>query len=156
MRLTRPYILAMLAVLYCQQAFAAVTFTYDDGYDKNGASGQIRKVIVSWTSDGSGDAAGTSLKINGELLKGVTNPTDSPTDNYDIVLTDDDGANLLAGAFDDLADRDTTNTETVHFNLSDGTVPIAAYPVVCSTVTVTVAAAGATKSGVLTLYYRVR
>jgi hypothetical protein len=134
----------------------AMAFTYDDGYARKGVGGLIRRVICSWTSDGSGDAAGTSEKINGELLKGVTNPTDGPTDNYDIVLTDDDGANLLSGSFDDLADRDTTNTETVHFNLTDGTVPIAAYPAVCSTVTVTVAAAGNAKSGVLTLYYRVR
>jgi hypothetical protein len=134
----------------------AVTFSYDDGYDKNGERGLIRKVIASWTSDGSGDAAGTSAKINGELLKGVTNPTDGPTDDYDIVLTDEDGADLLSGSFDNLADRDTTNTETVHFSLTDGTVPIAAYPAVCSPVTVTVAAAGATKSGVLTIYYRVR
>lgn len=135
----------------------AVTFTYEDGEDAvNANRGSIRKINCSWTSDGSGDAAGTTRKIVGTLLKGVTNPTDSPTDNYDIVLTDSDGANLLSGSFDDLADRDTTNTETVHFNLTDGTVPIAAYPVVCSTITVTVAAAGATKSGVLVLYYKVR
>jgi hypothetical protein len=132
-----------------------VTFTYDDGYDKDGRGGVIRTITASWTSNGSGAAAGTSLKINGLLLKGVTNPTDSPTDDYDIVLTDADGANLLTGCADDLTDRDTTNTETVHFNLTDGTAPIAAYPAVNSTVTVTVAAAGSTKSGVLVLYYKV-
>lgn len=131
-----------------------MTFTYDDGHDKDGAKGPIRTVVASWTSDGSGDAAGTSSKINGELLKGVTNPTDGPTDDYDITLTDVDGADLLSGCSDNLADRDTTNTETVHFNLSDGTSPIAAYPAVNSTVTVTVANAGAMKSGVLTLYYK--
>jgi hypothetical protein len=134
----------------------AITFSYDDGYDKNGERGSIRKVIASWTSDTSGDAAGTSAKINGYLLKGVTNPTDSPTDDYDIVLTDSDGANLLDGAFANLTNRDTTNTETRLFNLTDGTVPIGAYPEVNSTITVTVAAAGSTKSGVLTIYYRVR
>jgi hypothetical protein len=134
----------------------AMTFTYDDGHDKNGGSrGAVRKIICSWTSDGSGDATGTTLKVNGFLLKGVTNPTDGPTDDYDITLTDDEGANLLSGSFDDLADRDTTNTETVHFNLTDGAAPIAAYPAVCSTITVTVAAAGNTKSGVLVLYYKV-
>lgn len=132
-----------------------VTFTYDDGWDKNGSHGSIRTVVASWTADGSGNAAGTSLKINGELLKGVTNPTDGPTDNYDITLTDADGADLLSGSADNLADRDTTNTETVHFNLTDGEAPIAAYPAVNSTVTVTVATAGSGKSGVLTIYYRV-
>lgn len=133
----------------------AMTFTYDDGQNKDGRPGRIRTVIASWTSDGSGDAAGTSLKINGELLKGVTNPTDGPTDDYDITLTDADGADLLEGCIDNLADRDTTNTETIHFLLSDGSAGIAAHPAVNSTVTVTVAAAGSTKSGVLTLYYRV-
>lgn len=133
----------------------AMTFAYDDGYDKGGRGGTIRKITCSWTSDASGDAAGTTLKVNGFLLKGVTNPTDGPTASYDIVLTDDEGANLLSGSFDDLADRHTSNTETVHFNLTDGAAPIAAYPAVCSTVTVTVAAAGDTKSGVLVLYYKV-
>lgn len=131
----------------------AMTFAYDDGHDKDGLRGRVRTVTASWTSDGSGDAAGTTKKINGRLLKGVTNPTDGPTDDYDITLTDADGADLLSGCIDNLVDRDTTNTETVHFLLSDGAAGIAAYPVANSAVTVTVAAAGATKSGVLVLYY---
>lgn len=132
-----------------------VTFSYDDGYTKDGEQSSIRKVIAAWTSDGSGDATGTSLQINGRLLKGVTNPTDGPTDNYDIVLTDSDGANLLADCIDDLTDRDTTNTETVHFLLTDGTVGIAAHPAVCSAVTATISGAGSSKSGTLVLYYNV-
>lgn len=132
-----------------------MTFSYDDGYDKDGLPGSVRRIICSWTSTSGGAADATTKKINGFLLKGVTNPTDSPTDDYDITLADDDGADLLSGSADNLTDRDTTNTETVHFNLTDGTVPIAAYPAVCSPITVTVAAAGSTKSGVLTLYYRV-
>lgn len=131
-----------------------VSFTYDDGYNKDGDKGPIRRVNVSWTTDGSGDAAGTSLKINGYLLKGVTVPSDGPTDNYDIVLTDADGADLLAGCIAGLTNRDTTDTETVQFLLTDGAAGIAAHPVVCSAVIVTVAAAGAAKSGTLVLYYK--
>lgn len=133
-----------------------MTFTYDDGYDAVSANrGSIRRITCSWTGTSGGAADGTTRKINGTLLKGVTNPTDGPTDDYDIVLTDDESADLLSGCFADLTNRDTTNTETRHFNLTDGTVPIAAYPVVCSTITVTVAASGTSKSGVLVLYYKV-
>ena len=133
----------------------AMTFTYDDGYDKDGRQLGVRKVICSWTSDASGDAAGTSDKIVGLLLKGVTDPTDGPTASYDITLTDSDSVNLLSTCIDDLADRHTTNTEVVEFLLTDGTAGIAAHPAVCSPITVTVANAGATKSGVLVLYYKV-
>lgn len=132
----------------------AMSFTYTDGWTKDSTQGPIRKVNVSWTSDGSGNATGTSLSINGVLLKGVTDPTDGPTDDYDIALADADGANLLAGCIDDLTDRDTTNTETVHFLLTNGTAGVAAYPAVCGPVTVTVSNAGSTKSGLLVLYYR--
>lgn len=130
-----------------------MTFSYDDGFDKGGNKGRIRRILVSWTSDASGDASGTSLKVNGYLLKGVTVPTDGPTDDYDITLTDSDGADLLENSEADLTNRDTTDTETVSFALTDGAAPIAAYPAVCSEITVTVAAAGNTKSGLLVLYY---
>lgn len=133
----------------------AMEFTYDDGHDGDGRGGAVRKIICSWTSDDQGDAEGTTKKIVGHLLKGVTNPTDGPTDDYDITLTDSDGADLLSGSSANLTNRDTTNTETAHFMLSDGAAPIAAYPVVCSTITVTVAAAGNAKSGVLVIYYKV-
>lgn len=133
----------------------AMTFAYDDGYDKNGVRCSVRTVVASWTSSAGGAASGTSLKINGTLLKGVTVPTDGPTADYDITLTDSDGADLLSGCADNLEDRHTSNTETIHFNLTDGSAPISSYPVVNSTVTVTVANAGNTKSGVLTIYYAV-
>lgn len=135
----------------------AMTFAYDEGSDGAGYRHAYRKVVVSWTSDGSGDASGTSQKLVGELVKATTNPTDGPTDNYDITLTDEDGVNILAGCDDDLADRDTTNSEEVYFFLKDHAgSPLAQslHPVICGTVTVTVAAAGATKSGVLNLFLR--
>ena len=132
----------------------AMSFTYNDGQDKNGGSkGKIRTVIATWTSDADGDATGATEKIVGYLLKGVTVPSNGPTANYDITITDSDSANLLAGCADDLADRHTTNTETVHFLLDDGTAGIAAYPAVASEITVTIANAGNTKSGTLTLFY---
>jgi len=125
----------------------AVTFTYDE-------IGPIHKMIVAWTSDASGDAAGTSKKITGEVIKGQTNPTDTPTDDYDIVLTDEEAVNILGNSADDLVDRDTTNTEEVYFGITDGTNPLAAYPVVSDKITVTVSNAGNAKSGKLTVYYK--
>ncbi len=133
-----------------------VTFAYDNGADYSGYGRGVTKVVVSWTCDASGDAAGTSGKIVGELVKGVTNPTDSPTDNHDIVITDEDGFNVLASCDDDLQDRDVTNSEEVYFLLKDAsTAAQPLHPVVCSKLTITVAAAGNVKSGVLSLYVRV-
>jgi len=134
-----------------------VTFAYDDGADGTGAQRGFRKVICSWTSDAAGAAAGTSQKLVGTLVKATTKPTDGPTDNYDIVLTDGDGVNILTGCDDDLVDRDTTNAEEVYFLVKDhagSPLAQAIHPVVCSPLTVTVAAAGDTKSGVLNLFLR--
>lgn len=128
----------------------AMDFTYDDG-------GAIRKIICDWTSNASGAAAGTTKKIVGRLLKGVTDPSaTAPTDDYDIVITDEEGVDVLGQSHDDLANRDTANSEQVYFNLKsyDGTpVTLAAFPVVCDKLTVTVANAGDTKTGQLILYY---
>lgn len=134
----------------------AMTFTYDEGYDQSGNRRGIRKVACSWTSDGSGDASGTA-KLVGTLVKASTNPTDAPTDNYDITLTDSDGVNVLTACQGSLLNRHTTTSQEVYFLVLDtaGT-PLAqsVHPVVCGDITVTVAAAGATKSGVLNLYLR--
>lgn len=92
----------------------------------------------AWTSDGSGDAS-TTLDVNGFLVKAITDPTDSPTDNYDITLVQNGGDAL--GGF--LADRDTSNTEV---KIPDDPIFLAGSHVF------TVAAAGATKSGVCYLY----
>lgn len=136
----------------------AITFTYDDGADGTGFRGNIRKVIADWTSDGSGDAAGTTRKIVGTLIKAVTDPTDSPTDNYDITITDEEGVDVLAACQSTLANRDTTNSEQVYFLVLDAAgTPLAQsiHPVVCDKLTVTIANAGNAKSGQLILYYRV-
>ena len=138
-------------------AGSSMTFDYDDGYDRSGRAGTIRKVIVDWLSDdATGAVSGTSDKIVGELLKGVTDPDGdaAPSDNYDITLSDAEGANLLANCMDDLADRDTANAETVDFIVSDGTGGTGARPVVSSPITVAVANAGNAKAGRLVLYYR--
>lgn len=136
----------------------AMSFTYDDGFDQSGARRSIRKVVCTWTSDASGDATGTTGKIVGTLVKATTNPgSAAPTDDYDITLTDEDGVNILTACQSTLANRDTSNSEERYFLVLDAAgTPLAqsVHPVVCGAITVTVANAGDTKSGVVTLYLR--
>lgn len=114
-----------------------------------------RVAVVSWTSDASGDATGT-VDLGGQIVKVTTNPTDSPTDNYDITLVDDDGIDVALGL---LSNRDVTNSEEVYLfkqvTLSGTGSDAGAVPVYHSgPVTFTVANAGATKSGVVRIYMR--
>jgi len=81
---------------------------------------------------------------------------DAPTANYDIVVTDSDSVNVLGNTDDDLLNRHTSNTEEVYFRVKNVLATpegISMSPVVCSKLTVTVAAAGDTNSGTLVLYY---
>lgn len=135
----------------------AMTFTLDNGVDGTGKPGSIRKLTCNWTTDASGAASGTSPKISGTLIKGVTDPGDGPTDDYDITITDAEGLDVLAVCQSGLSNRDTANSEQVYFLVLDAAgSPLAqsVHPVVCDQLTVTVANAGDTKSGQLILYYR--
>lgn len=138
---------------------ASMTFTYDE--TGSPVRGAICKMIVEWVSDGAadpapGESAGTSKKISGRLIKGVTVPGAgglAPTDDYDIVITDADGVDVLGNCSDDLIDRDTANTEEMYFLANDGATTVAQHPAVCSALTVTVTAAGNDNAGTLYLYY---
>ncbi len=121
----------------------AVTVTPKPRVSKNGREVEVYE--VAWTSDASGNATGTFNDIYGFLIKMVTDPTDGPTDNYDITLVDEYGADALQGAG---ADRDTTNSETVYPTPSGSTVP----PLLCGDHTFTVANAGNAKSGLAVFY----
>jgi hypothetical protein len=115
----------------------AATVTRQPG--KFSGTGNVYEILtIDWTSDGSGDATLT-LDVNGFLVKAITDPVDGPTDNYDISLVQNGGDAL--GGF--LADRDTTTTE----------VKIPTFPIfLAGSHVFTVAAAGATKSGICYLY----
>lgn len=106
----------------------------------------IRSVKWAWTSDASGDVSGTDTKaISGQALRWVTNPgSTAPTDNYDIVVNDIDGADVAGGV---LANRDTANTEAAYpaadtYHCFDGPLSLV------------ISAAGDSKVGTLTMYYR--
>jgi len=76
--------------------------------------GHIRRLTFTCTAsstDGSFPATVVTTPIEGRLLKLVTNPgTVQPTDNYDVVITNQHGHDVLEGVG---ADRDTLNTEDV-------------------------------------------
>lgn len=133
-------------------AGSAMTFSYDE-------LGAIGKIIVDWTSDdATGAVSGTTKKITGTLIKGVTDPgATAPTADYDIAITDEEGVNVLGNCVDDLADRHTSTTEEVYFLVSNlaATDPGGnIHPVVCDKLTVSVTNAGNSKEGQLILYYR--
>lgn len=138
-------------------AGSAMTFTYDRGQDGEGRRGGVEKVLIDWTSDSlTGAVSGTTQKIVGRLIKGVTDPgSATPSDNYDVNITDEEGVDVLAACSADLTNRDQSNTEEVYFTLKDtaGTSNIAAFPVVCDKLTVAVTNAGNSKTGQIILYY---
>lgn len=116
----------------------AVTVTRTPG--KWPATGKEYEILkFDWTSDASGDATSAATDVNGFLVKAITDPTDSPTDNYDITLVQN-GGDALGGL---LADRDTSNTEV---KIPTDVIFLAGSHVF------TVAAAGNAKSGVCYMY----
>ncbi len=130
----------------------ALTFTYEREV------GGIARVIAAWTSDGSGNASGTTaVRVCGRLVKAVTDPgSAAPTDNYDVTITDDEDVNVLTACQSSLLNRDTANSEETYFLVLDAAAgtPLAqsVHPVVCGTLTVTVSNAGNAKSGQIILY----
>lgn len=136
-----------------------MTFTYDEGVDSAGRAGGVSKIAIDWTSDdATGAVAGTTRKIVGAIVKGITDPgTAAPTDNYDINITDEEGVDVLANCKLGLANRDTANTEEQYFLiLNNDTAPLsmAVHPVVCDKLTITVTNAGNAKNGQIILYIR--
>ncbi len=141
-------------------AGSSTDFLYDNGNDREGQHCNVKKVTLAWVSDDTtGAVTGTTGKVVGYLLRAVTVPsgTVAPTANYDVAITDEYGANVLAGCLDSLQNRSASATEEVHLNLSDdGASPLrlGAYPPVCGPLTVAVTNAGNAKAGTLVLYYR--
>lgn len=77
-------------------------------------AGNLRRLTFTCTADaadGSFPATDATTRIEGRLLKLVTNPgSPAPTDNYDVVLNDQHGADVLQGVG---ANRHTSNTQEV-------------------------------------------
>lgn len=109
--------------------------------------GSVKKITFAWTSSAGGAADGSSsTPLNGKVIRLTTVPAgggSAPTDNYDVVLNDADGHDVLAGAG---ADRDTANTEHV----AEASLGVVAN----SVLTLGVTNAGATKQGTVIVWVR--
>lgn len=108
----------------------------------------VKKITFAWTCDASGNVSGTSTTgaFTGEILRLVTVPAaagSAPTDNYDIIINDEDGTDVLMGAG---ANRDTANTEQV--------LASSLGVVANDKLTLGISNAGNAKSGTVYLYIR--
>jgi len=115
----------------------------------------MQRVVWTWTSDASGNVSGTDTgRITGEILRVVTNPgATAPTDNYDVVITDADGVDVLGGTG---ADRDTTSSEqfvpVIQTVVGSNTYGSTVF--VDSVLSLSITNAGNAKQGVVTMYLR--
>ncbi len=109
----------------------------------------FQKITFAWTSvDGTGDAGKaqktTTKYYTGELARLITDPgATAPTDDYDVVINDDDGFDALLGAG---ANRDAVNTEQV--------LASSLGCVVNSKLTLSITNAGNAKVGTVYLYIK--
>lgn len=102
----------------------------------------VGKVTIPWESSAGGTFSEDLPYIRGFLCRVVTNPgSAAPDDNYDLTVADADGVSLLGTGGDN---RDTAVSEQII-----PSVPIA----VDGILTVSIAAAGASKTGTVVLYF---
>ena len=106
----------------------------------------IKKISFAWTSGSGGTVTKQTDNVyTGEVIRLVTIPDsgDAPTPDYDIEVLDQDETDVLMGAG---ADRHTSTTEQV--------LASSLGCMVASKLTLSVAAAGDSKSGVAHVYIR--
>lgn len=136
----RLYLIGAVVMALASLAWAAGTVTVDE------TGNAVKKIVFTWTSSAGGAADAVTVRAyDGKLIGLTTDPdgSDAPTDNYDIVITDSGGHDVLLGAG---ANRDTANTEHV--------AEASLGAVANSTLTLAITNAGATKEGVVILYLR--
>jgi hypothetical protein len=124
-------------------------YQYVDGDGKN-----VGKVIIDWVSD---SAAGSVSQLSdkpifGEILRITTNPgATAPSDDYDITILDEDGVDVALAT---LGNRDTANTETVYPSVTTTGTKTDVLMSVAGRITLTIANAGNSKTGRVTIYLR--
>jgi hypothetical protein len=115
----------------------------------------VRKLVISWTSDGSGNATGNTGGINGVVLCVVFDPDDSaaPTDQYDVTLSDENGVDILAGQGANLSSS-ASSAVCPGIAFTDGTTASTVPRAVCGDLSLSVSNAGDTKKGQVVIYFR--
>lgn len=108
--------------------------------------------VIDWLSDAAG-AVTVSFEASGLVQRAVTNPDGgalAPTDDYDILLNDADGIDILQGYG---GNRDTANSEQIAPLIHDtGTATSFTRPAMCGTVTLLITNAGNANAGTIRIY----
>ena len=158
MKRRKSIIMAILAALVVPCLIFAgtgtVTQSYTPVYSSEGPT-NMATLTFAWTTTSTGTASDVTASTIKDQIAGkyvvmaVTSPdaTDYPDDNYDIVVTDEDGADIMGSV---LLNRDSANTEqaTPKIGALYGPRPIA------GAITLTVTNAGSGKSGTTVLYLK--
>jgi hypothetical protein len=112
MRLLKTIAIVLLGlVMMATSVYAAGSVTPTGPTKVSGQESSYYVVTWEWTADAADGSVPTSTVsgIMGYVVRVITDPgATAPTDDYDIVLNDKYGADVMGGA---LIDRDTTATE---------------------------------------------
>jgi hypothetical protein len=130
-------------------AAGSITVTTSD------IGGGVWKYAVAWTCDASGNVSGTTFDLGrGTIMQAKFAPGSAgvqPTDQYDVTITDADGADILDGFGANLSNA-TAKSFPNQSGGGEGAAALAFFP--GGTVTPVVANAGNAKSGTITLYLK--
>ena len=113
----------------------------------------MRKLTLAWTSTSGGAATCDTTHVSGHIHRFCAIPSTSaiPTSNYDVVLNDSDGLDILMGLGANL--KATSNANIVPI-LTNGTAGNSALVAVEGVLSLAVSSAGNVKSGQIILYYQ--
>src|SRR5690606_37858218 len=128
---------------------ATVTVTYE-------RYRSIKRAIIDWTSDTDGTAE-ADVVIDGEILKIQTDPdgTSAPTDNYDIVLNDEEGLDAALGYLNNRSNATSQAVVPVHKEEIHADAQSAVHRnVVSGALTFSLSNAGSATKGRCVIYYR--
>lgn len=104
-----------------------------------------------WTSDSSGDAELVNLVIRGRCEKLLCIATDSPTDNWDVVILNDHGGDVLGGLGVDAGPN--AGSRVTYLVGPDSVTSVPGVVFSGEPHVVSISGAGMAKSGVVQLWY---
>lgn len=146
-------LLLLLLASLARASVTTTTLTCTDGACQLVVTQSVEGLATyafNWTSGTDGGVTiTTGPSMFGQIVRVTTDPgSTAPTDNYDIVMNDDNSFDLLCGTG---ANRDTANTESVVPFIGNGTTTDA--PVwVSGQCTPAITNAGSAKIGSLIIY----
>lgn len=149
--------LILLVTLLCVASANAASVTASAGTAtvNTEINGQfLHYLVVDWTSTSGGAVTATISGLEGMLLAFMSDPvaSASPTDNYDIDITDVAGYEILGGSGED---RDNVNAEKIApLILGQGSTWVP-QPIV-GNLTLSITNAGNAKQGTIYLYVEQR